>query len=125
MINPWIIVAVLLAILGAGAGGFKLGADHEVASQARNDEQIKKVEDAVIAANATAIAQIKPRYTTIQGKLEKQYETQTVFRDCKLDDVSFRLLNEALASPSDQKAGRVVSDRKPFEGLLHADAPTP
>lgn len=105
MINPWIIVAVLLAILGAGAGGFKLGADHEVASQARNDEQIKKVEDAVIAANATAIAQIKPRYTTIQGKLEKQYETNTVYRDCKLDPVGMQLVNQALAGGAEAPSG--------------------
>ena len=33
--NPYLIIACLVAILGAGAGGFKLGADHEVASQAR------------------------------------------------------------------------------------------
>lgn len=96
MINPWVILAVLLAILGAGAGGFRLGADHEVASQARADAQVKKVEEAVIAANATAIAQIRPRYTTIQGKLEKQIEQNTVYRDCKLDSVGLQLINEAL-----------------------------
>lgn len=105
MINPWIIVAVLLAILSAGAGGFKLGADHEVASKARNDEQIKKVEEAVIAANAVAIASIKPRYTTIQGKLEKQYETNTVYRDCKLDPVGVQLVNEALSGGAKAPSG--------------------
>jgi hypothetical protein len=76
MINPWIIVAVLLAILGAGAGGFKLGADHEVASQARNDEQIKKVEDAVIAANAAAIAQIQTKvHHHFKQSWRSSYET--------------------------------------------------
>ena len=113
MINPWIIVAVLLAILGAGAGGFKLGADHEVASQARNDEQIKKVEDAVIAANATAIAQIKPRYTTIQGKLEKQYETNTVYRDCKLSDDGMRLANQALNAGTTTPGSGKLPDSDP------------
>ena len=115
MINPWLIVAVLLAILGAGAGGFKLGADHEVASQARNDEQIRKVETAVIEANAKSIAAIKPKFTTISNQLEKQIETHTVYRDCKLDPVGMQLVNQALDGGT-----KATSDSK----LPEADAPS-
>ena len=31
--NPYLIIATLLAVLSAGAGGFRLGVDHEKASQ--------------------------------------------------------------------------------------------
>ncbi len=113
MINPWIILAVLLAILGAGAGGFRLGADHELASQARTEAQIKKVEEAVIAANATAIAQIRPKYTTIQGKLEKQIEQNTVYRDCKLDPVGLQLINEALLGGAQAPSSSKLPEANP------------
>lgn len=94
---PIIIIGVLLAILGAGWGGFKLGVDHEVASQKRLDDQVQKVEDAVKQANAETIAALRPKYTTIQGKLEKLYETNTVYRDCKLDAGGLQLANQALS----------------------------
>lgn len=94
--NPWLIVAALLAVLGAGAGGFKLGADHEVAARAREDAHITQAIDKATEVSAQAIAALKPKYTTIQGKLEKTIETHTVFRDCRLDPVGLQLANQAL-----------------------------
>jgi uncharacterized protein HemX len=95
-VSPYLIIACLVAILAAGAGGFKLGVDHELASKAREDQQIAKAVDAANESAAQAIAQLKPKYTTIQNKLEKQIETHTVFRECRLDAVSLQLANQAL-----------------------------
>ena len=113
MINPWIIIAVLLAILSAGAGGFKLGADHELAAQAREDKHVAKAVEAATAVSAQAISQIRPKYSTIQGQLIKEIQTNTVFKDCKLDGASLKLVNEALASPFGQKVDHVESAHKP------------
>ena len=123
--NPYIIIAALLAVLGAGASGFKLGRDSVIAGQAREDAQIEKAVQAANTATAEAIAGLKPKYTTIQNKLEKQIIENVVFRDCKLNAESFKLVNEALAFPLDQKAGRVESFHIPSAGESRGDAPTP
>lgn len=114
--NPYIIIACLLAILGAGAGGFKLGTDHEVASKAREDKHIAEAVDAANSASAAAIAQLKPKYTTISNQLEKQIETHTVYRDCRLDPVGLQLANQALtggdAAPASSKLPDAVAPAK-------------
>lgn len=94
--NPYLLLIALFGALAAGAGGFKLGADHEVAAQAREQNHIAEAVDAANATAAQAIAAIKPKYTTIQNKLEKQIETNTVYRDCHLDPVGVQLVNQAL-----------------------------
>ena len=94
--NPYILLALVAAILVAGAGGFKLGADHEIASQKRMDDQVRKVEQAVQNKNADLIASLRPKYTTIQNKLEKEIETHTIYRDCKLSPDGLQLANQAL-----------------------------
>lgn len=94
--NPYLIIAFLVAILGAGAGGFKLGADHEVAAQAREDEHVAKAVDAANKTSAEAIAAIRPKYTTIQNEVQREIRTNTVFADCKLPADSLRLVNQAL-----------------------------
>lgn len=100
--NPWIVIVATLAV---GAGGFKLGMDHELAQQSREDKLIQKAEDAMTKTAANAIAEIKPKYTTIQGKLEKQIETNTVYRDCKLDPIGLQLVNQALSGGTEAPTG--------------------
>lgn len=113
MINPWIIVAVLLAILSAGAGGFKLGADHEVAAQAREDAHVAKAVEAANTVAAQAIANLKPKYTTIHNQLERQIETNTVLRDCRLDATSLQLANQALNGGAQAPGGSKLPAPEP------------
>ena len=94
--NPYLIIAALLAMMGVGAGGFKLGVDHEKASQVDRQDVIAEAVDAANNAWADKVASLKPTYTTIQNKLEKQIETNTVYRDCHLDPVGLQLANQAL-----------------------------
>jgi len=105
--NPYLIIAALVAVLAAGAGGFKLGADHEVAAQAREDQHIATAVEAANVTSATAIAALKPVYTTIQGKVIHETSTNTVYADCHQSPDGLRLVNQALSggtiAPSDSK----------------------
>lgn len=94
--NPYIIIFVLVALGGAGAGGFKLGADHEIASQAREQNHIAEAVDAANATAAQAIATLKPKYTTIQGKVIHETSTNTVYADCHQSVNGMRLVNQSL-----------------------------
>lgn len=104
--NPWLIVAALVAVLGAGAGGFKLGADHELAAQAREDAHVKAAVEAANTAAATAIAGIKVKNTTIHQELQREIRTNTIYAECRHSPDGLRNVNEALAP------GRSAGDRK-------------
>ena len=106
--NPYLIIAALVAVLTAGAGGFKLGADHEIASQAREQKHITEAVDAATNVAAQTIANIKPKYTTIQNEVQREIRTNTVFADCKLPANSLLLVNQALNgfSPVDSKLSK-------------------
>ena len=95
--NPYLIIACLVAILGAGAGGFKLGADHEVASQSRADAQVAKAVEAANAAAAEAISNIKVVNTTIQNEVQREIRTNTVYAECHNTAAGLRLSNDALS----------------------------
>lgn len=97
--NPYLIIACLLAVLGAGAGGFKLGVDHEVASQAREDEHVAQAIDAANHTAAEAISKIRVVNTTIQNEVQHELQTSVVYRDCLHTPDGLRLINKALAAP--------------------------
>lgn len=94
--NPYLIIAALVAILAAGAGGFKLGADHEIAAKAREDKHITEAIEAATITAAKAIAAQSPVFTTINQKVRHEVSTNTVFADCRLPDTSLQLVNQAL-----------------------------
>lgn len=98
--NPYLIITAMVAMAGAVVGGFQLGVDHERANQIDKQELVAESVDAATAVSANAIAQLKPKYTTISNQLERQIETHTVFRDCRLDPVSLQLANQALTGGS-------------------------
>jgi hypothetical protein len=103
--NQYLIIAALLAIMGAGAGGFKLGVDHEKAGQVSKQEAVAEAVDAANNVWADKVASLKPTYTTIQNKVQHEVETHTVYTDCKLSPDGLLLANQALAGgakPVDQ-----------------------
>lgn len=103
--NPYAMLALAAAIALAAAGGYKVGVDHEVASRAREDKHITEAVDAANATAAKAIAELRPKYTTIQGKLEKQIETNVVYRECRIDAPGLLLANQALSGGAETPAG--------------------
>lgn len=94
--NPYLIIVFMLALAGFGAGGFKLGSDHEVAAQAREQNHIAEAVDAANNTAASAISEIKPIYQTINSKVQHDVETHTVYNDCKLPASGVLLVNQAL-----------------------------
>lgn len=105
--NPYLIIAALVAVIAAGAGGFKLGVDHEQASQAREDEHIAQAVDAANTASAQAIAQIKIVNKTIQNEVQREVQNNIVYRDCKHSPDGLRLLNEALTGGKPASGGKL------------------
>lgn len=103
--NPYLLFVIAIAIMAAGVGGFKLGVDHEVASQAREDSHIAEAVDAATAVSADAIAKLKPKYTTIQSKVQHEVQTNVVYRDCKLSADGLLLANQALNGGNAAAAG--------------------
>ena len=113
--NPYALLAAVCFVLGVGIGGFKLGSDHEIASQAREQKHITEAVDAATNVAAQAIANIKPKYTTIQNEVQREIRTNTVFADCKLPANSLLLVNQALNGgtipPVDSKLPKPVSTK--------------
>lgn len=119
--NPWLIIAALtaslVAVAGAGYGGFQLGVDHEKANQIDRKEVVAAAVKAATETSAQAIAAIKPKFTTIKSEVQREILTNTVFADCKLPADSLRLVNQALSGgrgPQPVGDGKLPAD-KPAE----------
>lgn len=95
--NPYALIACMVAVLGVGAGGFKLGVDHQIASQEREDKHVQQAIEAANIAAAEAIAKIKVVNTTVQNEVQHEIRTNTIYAGCKHSPDGLRLLNEALA----------------------------
>ena len=94
--NPYLVIAFLVAVLGAGAGGFKLGVDHKKAQDLDQRELLAAVADEAANTAARAIAQLKPKYTTIQNEVQREIVTKTVYADCRHSPDGLLLANQAL-----------------------------
>lgn len=95
--SPYLIIACMLAVAGAGYGGFALGVDHELASRTREDKHITEAIDKATEVSAQAIAALKVKSTTIKSELQYEVRTNTVYADCKLTPGGLQLANQALA----------------------------
>lgn len=104
--NPYAILATIVVALCLFGTGVATGVRWEEGKQAINEKHIQEAVDAANITSAKAIADLKPVYTTIRSKLEKQIETNTVYRDCRLDPIGMQLLNESLTG------GKSIGDSK-------------
>ncbi len=94
--NPYLIIIALGAVLAAGAGGFRLGADHEKASQIDQKEMVAAAVDAANETSAKAIAALKVKSTTINNEVQREVRTHTIYSDCKLTPGGVLLANQVL-----------------------------
>lgn len=111
--NPYLIIIALGAVLAAGAGGFRLGADHEIAAKARADQHITEAVAAATDASAKAISALKVKSTTINNEVQREVRTHTIYSDCKLTPGGVLLANQVL-DPS--RAFAVGSGKLPQAG---------
>ena len=94
--NPYLILVVILGFCGIGVGGFKLGVDHEKASESDKKDLVAEAVDAANQASAEAIAKLKVKNTTITNEVQHEIRTNTIYADCKLTSDGMRLTNQAL-----------------------------
>lgn len=102
--NPWVILAVVVLLAGAGSGGIAFGVKYERGQEARQEVLVQKVADAAQTAAAQAIAKIQPKYVTIQQKTQETIREVPVYRDCHNTPDEYRLLNDALTNGESEPA---------------------
>lgn len=99
-VNPYLVLAALLAVMAAGVQGFRMGVDHEVAAQAREDQHIAQAVDAANGVAAEAIAKLRPKYTTIQNEVQREVTTEVRYTDCRHSAGVMLQLDKALRPPN-------------------------
>lgn len=106
--NVWALV-LAVAVAVAGGVGFKLGVDHEYASQKREDAHIAEAVDAANEVAAKAISRLRPVNTTIMNEVQREIRTNTVYSnpDCSIPPDGVRLVNKALAPRQGASAGQL------------------
>jgi hypothetical protein len=98
----WRVLAIVGVIVAALGGthikAYQMGADHEVATQAREDKHVAKAVEAATAVSAQAISKIRPKYSTINAEVQREIRTNTIFSECTLPANSLRNVNKALTN---------------------------
>jgi hypothetical protein len=90
------LIVALVAVLLSGGTGFKLGMDHQKATESDKAELVSEAADAASNAAAAAISALVPKYTTIKSEVQREIHTNTVYGDCKLTPIGLHLANQAL-----------------------------
>lgn len=105
LLNPYLILAVILAIGGAATGGYLRGRHDENVEMLADAQKQRTLQDVIEAGIAKGVSEIKVQNTTIRQNLETITRENTVYRDCKLDAAAFSLLNAALEGRAAPAAG--------------------
>lgn len=100
MLNPWVILAALVALSSLTGGAYIKGrgdgAAGVVAKQAHDDQLRMETLQLAQQGAAEAIAAIEVKNVTIRQKLETRIVDNPVYRDCVTDDGMLKLTNEAI-----------------------------
>lgn len=103
---PWMILAFVLAVGGAGATGYWKGGkdtgNRIAADLARTAAATREAQDLALNAAADRISKLDVKNTTIRQKTEVRIREVPVYRDCVHDAGTLGLLNDALAPGATQ-----------------------
>jgi hypothetical protein len=98
--SPYILLAALLAVVVAtGSAYIKGRSDGEDLEAGRRDAETLKlaqVEKAAQRGAAEAISKIEVQNVTVRQQLQTKIQERVVYRDCRHDDDSLRVLNAAI-----------------------------
>jgi hypothetical protein len=101
MLNPWVIIASGLLLVGIGGGAYYQGrVDGNNAAKVRqaSDDAIRReTSELAQMAAATEIRKIQVIHTTIRQKAETVIREKIQYRDCVNDPSVVRLLDDARA----------------------------
>lgn len=102
MLNPYILLALVVAWGASVAGAFfygqGVGKDSEIATQAREDKVRSIATEAAASAAAHAISQIQVKHTTIRQQATTEIRRDPIYVDCNHPDAVRRLLDAALTN---------------------------
>lgn len=96
------------AVLGALYAAYSHGIEVAEGRHAAAELATQQTRDAAMQGAAEAISKIKVVNTTIRGEVQREIQTNTVYRDCRLPADGLRIANEAIAG----SAARPVSGGK-------------
>lgn len=101
--SPILMLAVILALIGAYFYGRHDGGEIAEAQRLRDEQVARQVFEQAQAAAAGEIAKIKVRNTTTLQTLEKEIHEKPVYRDCRHSPDGLRSINAAItgAEPAD------------------------
>lgn len=97
-VNPWVILAALLAAGGSYAWGRHDGGRLEAAKHDAEYVLIAKTTEAAQRGAAGEIAKLTIQHVTIQQKVERTIREIPVYRDCQHPDGVVRDVNAALGN---------------------------
>ncbi len=107
-VNPWVILGVLLAILGAGGLGYYKGNEHAKTAALADQAKQQTLEEKIERSIAAGLAQIKVQNTTIKQTIQGKTVEKPVYSDCRNDPAVVGLLNDILTGKNGAKS---VGDR--------------
>lgn len=118
--NPYVILAAVvllgLSIGGAGWQGFRLGRDHEIAAQAKQDEVVKASREAMQQTAAEAIGRIEIKHVTLKQQLDTEIREKPVYRDCVATPDGLRYINAALTGEDEPAHNSLVPSASAADG---------
>lgn len=95
--NPLLKYGITVAaVLGALFAAYSHGISVAEGRQAAADLAITETREAAQQGAAEAISKIKVVNTTVRGEVQREIQTNTVYRDCKLPADGLRIANEAI-----------------------------
>lgn len=120
MLNPYVLLAIVLAWIGSTAGAFfygrNTGIDHAVAEQQTDAELIAEAADAAQRKAAEEIAKIKVVNRVNRQVLEREIVEKPVYRDCQHTADGLRAVNAALENRPLPAGDRKLPDADAADG---------
>ena len=96
--NPWLILAAVIAWGGAYFWGRNDGADLVRAEQSRAEHLVLKVREEAQLGAAAEIAKLEIKHVTLTQHLQKETRIEPVYLDCRHTPDGLRVLNAALTN---------------------------
>jgi hypothetical protein len=100
--NVYVAVVAGALMLGSYAvvwtRAYSAGESHQIAEQKKIDDLVVRVKDEAMQGAATEIAKITVKNTTIMGRVQREIQTNTVYRECEHTVDGLRYVNDALTN---------------------------
>ncbi len=103
--NPWLLLGAVVTCIATFFYGQHVGEERSEARAAREEKIATTAHEAGQRGAAEEIAKIKPRNVTIRQELEREIQTKTVYRDCRVPADGVRLANEAITGRAERPGG--------------------